>query len=141
MRGKYREAEAGGNQNRMATKQVCIGIGIGGSGTTSGESVRVNHWPPLQLPTAVCKCCARWRSSAATTPRPAGRSDRCGSTVSKQNNTYRFELELGYRRANQVYTLSCTLTFEVVGTQFQWRQIKEEPRQVKETQCWVLSKY
>ena len=91
VRGKYRESEAGRNQNRMATKQVCIGIEIGGSEMTSGESVRVNHWPPLQLPTAVCKCYARWRSSADTTPRPADRSDRCGSTVRKQNNTFRLK--------------------------------------------------
>ena len=37
-----------------------------------GESVRVNRWPPLQLPTAVCMCCARWRSSAATNDATVG---------------------------------------------------------------------
>ena len=75
-----------------------------------GEAVRVNRWPPLQLQlsTAVCMCCARWRSSAATAPRPAGRSDRCGSTVRKQKTTFQCELELkwSYRR-NEL--IKCTV--------------------------------
>ena len=37
-----------------------------------GEPVRVNRWSPLQLPTAVCMCCARWRSSAATNEATVG---------------------------------------------------------------------